>query len=120
MPWLAPDQIRPRANFREKIGMKRWAEQVEGLVGSLAGKRVGVDIWDLNMEAAIREVFPKTDIRRRLSKRADAREGNQNAGRNHLPEDRQRDYRGGAGSRARSIYAPESRSAKSWRLPGKR
>jgi len=42
MPWLSPDQIRPRANFREKIGMKRWAEQVEGLVGSLAGKRVGI------------------------------------------------------------------------------
>ena len=33
MPWLAPDQVRPRANFREKIGMKRWAEQVEGLDG---------------------------------------------------------------------------------------
>ena len=62
MPWLSPDQIRPRANFREKIGMKRWAEQVEGLVGSLSGKRVGVDIWDLNMEAAIREVFPKTEF----------------------------------------------------------
>jgi len=26
MPWLSPDQIRPRANFREKVGMKRWAE----------------------------------------------------------------------------------------------
>jgi len=35
---------------------------VEGLVGSLAGKRVGIDIWDLNMEAAIREVFPKTEF----------------------------------------------------------
>ena len=56
----AKEQIRPRANFREKVGMKRWAEQVEGLVGSLAGKRVGIDIWDLNMEAAIREAFPKT------------------------------------------------------------
>ena len=62
MPWLSPDQIRPRANFREKIGMKRWAEQVEGLVGSLAGKRVGIDIWDINMEKAIREVFPKTEF----------------------------------------------------------
>ena len=62
MPWLSPDQIRPRANFREKIGMKRWAEQVEGLVGSLSGKRVGIDIWDINMEAAIREVFPKTEF----------------------------------------------------------
>jgi Xaa-Pro aminopeptidase len=24
MPWLTADQIRPRANFREKVGMKRW------------------------------------------------------------------------------------------------
>ena len=60
MPWLTKDQIRPRANFREKVGMKRWAEQVEGLVGSLAGKKVGIDIWDINMENAIRETFPKT------------------------------------------------------------
>ncbi|HLT02652.1 MAG TPA: Xaa-Pro peptidase family protein [Geminicoccaceae bacterium] len=62
MPWLSPDQILPRANFREPIGMKRWAEQVEGLIGSLAGKRVGVDIWDLNLEAAIRATFPKTEF----------------------------------------------------------
>ena len=33
---------------------------MEGLIGSLAGKRVGIDIWDINMEAAIRDVFPKT------------------------------------------------------------
>lgn len=56
------EQIQPRANFREPIGMKRWAEQVEGLIGSLAGKRVGIDIWDLNMEAAIRETFPNTEF----------------------------------------------------------
>jgi Xaa-Pro aminopeptidase len=62
MPWLNPDQIQPRANFREKIGIKRWADQVESFVGSLAGKRVGVDIWDLNMEASIRETFPKTQF----------------------------------------------------------
>src|ERR1700731_2094918 len=61
-PLLGPEQIPPRANFREKIGMKGWAEQVEGLVGSLAGKRVGIDIWDINMENAIREVFPKTEF----------------------------------------------------------
>jgi Xaa-Pro dipeptidase len=62
MPWLSPEQIQPRANFREKIGMKRWTEQVEGLVGSLAGKRVGVDLWDLNLEAALRQTFPKTEF----------------------------------------------------------
>lgn len=62
MPWLDKDQIQPRANFREPIGMKRWAEQVEGFVGSLAGKRVGIDIWDINMEKAIRATFPQTEF----------------------------------------------------------
>jgi Xaa-Pro dipeptidase len=42
--------------------MKLWAEQVEGFVGSLKGKKVGIDIWDLNMEAAIRETFPDTEF----------------------------------------------------------
>ncbi len=60
MPWLDKDQIQPRANFREPAAMKRWAEQVEGFIGSLAGKTIGVDIWDLNLEAAIRETFPKS------------------------------------------------------------
>jgi len=62
MPWFKPEQIQPRANFRETVGMKRWAEQVEGFVGSLRGKKVGVDIWDLNMEKAIRETFPQTEF----------------------------------------------------------
>jgi Xaa-Pro dipeptidase len=60
MPWLDKDQIQPRANFREPAAMKRWAEQVEGFVGSLAGKTIGIDIWDLNLEKAIRETFPKS------------------------------------------------------------
>lgn len=62
MPWLDPEQIQPRANFRERVGMKRWAEQLEHLVGSLEGKRVGVDIWDLNLERALREALPKTEF----------------------------------------------------------
>ena len=62
MTWLSEEQIQPRANFREPIGMKRWAEQVEGFIGSLAGKKVGIDIWDINMEKAIRETFPKTEF----------------------------------------------------------
>lgn len=60
MPWLDKDQIQPRANFREPAAMKRWAQQVESFVGSLDGKTIGVDIWDLNLEAAIRETFPKS------------------------------------------------------------
>ena len=38
MPWFDKDQIQPRANFRETVGMKRWAEQVEQFVGSLEGQ----------------------------------------------------------------------------------
>jgi Xaa-Pro aminopeptidase len=60
MPWLTADQIKPRANFREPAAMRKWAEQVEHLVGSLAGKRIGIDIWDINLEAALRETFPKS------------------------------------------------------------
>jgi Xaa-Pro aminopeptidase len=62
MPWLNPEQIKPRANFREPAAMRRWAEQVESLVGSLAGKRVGIDIWDINLENALRATLPKTEF----------------------------------------------------------
>ena len=62
MPWLTGDQIQPRANFREPAAMRKWAQQVEHLVGSLDGKRVGIDIWDINLEAALRETFPKTEF----------------------------------------------------------
>lgn len=62
MPWLTDDQIQPRANFREPAAMRKWARQVEHLVGSLDGKRVGIDIWDINLENALRETFPKTEF----------------------------------------------------------
>jgi Xaa-Pro aminopeptidase len=60
MPWLSEEQILPRANFREPIGMKRWASEVEGSVGSLDGKVVGVDLWSPTLEKELREAFPKT------------------------------------------------------------
>jgi Xaa-Pro aminopeptidase len=62
MTWMSEDQIQPRANFREPIGMKRWAEQVEAQVGSLAGKVVGVDLWSPTLEKELREAFPKTEF----------------------------------------------------------
>ncbi len=62
MPWLDPEQIQPRANLREEIGMRGWAAQVESCVGSLAGKRVGVDIWDPVLEKTLREALPKTEF----------------------------------------------------------
>lgn len=62
MPWLAPEQVQPRANFREPIGMRRWTEQIEHFIGSLDGKRVGVDLWDPPLEAALKETFPNTEF----------------------------------------------------------
>ncbi|MGH9437782.1 MAG: aminopeptidase P family N-terminal domain-containing protein, partial [Terriglobia bacterium] len=63
MSWINPEQVQPRANFREPVAMKRWAEQLESFIGPLSGKRVGVDFWDLNLEAAIRSTFPKTEFK---------------------------------------------------------
>lgn len=62
MPWMSKEQILPRANFRETVGVKRWADQVKGAVGNLDGKVVGVDIWSPTVEKEIREAFPKTEF----------------------------------------------------------
>lgn len=62
MPWLSHDQILPRANFRESVGMKRWAAEVESNVGSLKGKVVGVDLWSPTLEKELREAFPHTEF----------------------------------------------------------
>ena len=62
MPWLDADQIQPRANFREPIGIKRWVSHVESLVGSLAGKVVGVDLWSPTLESEMRSALPSTEF----------------------------------------------------------
>ena len=62
MTWMDPSQIHPRANFREKVGMKKWAAQVEDITGSLRGKRVGIDLWSPLMEEQLKEAFPDTEF----------------------------------------------------------
>ena len=58
MPWLSPEQIQPRANFREIAGIKEFAERVTGLLGSLRDKTIGVDIYTPSMAAGLQEAFP--------------------------------------------------------------
>jgi len=58
MPWLPPDSVQPRANFREKDGVAAWADRVESLVGSLKGKTIGVDLWTPTLEELLRQRFP--------------------------------------------------------------
>jgi Xaa-Pro aminopeptidase len=62
MPWLTGECLQPRANFREAVGIKKWADSVESLVGSLAGKTVGVDLWSPTLEKGLREAFPDTEF----------------------------------------------------------
>jgi Xaa-Pro dipeptidase len=62
MPWIAPEQLQPRANFREEVGIRKWAETVESLVGSLAGKTIGVDLWSVTLEQGLRAAFPDTEF----------------------------------------------------------
>jgi Xaa-Pro aminopeptidase len=60
MGWLSEDSIQPRANFREQVGMRKWADQVKALVGDLDGKTIGVDLWGIPLEEQIRAAFPKS------------------------------------------------------------
>lgn len=62
MPWMRPEQLQPRANFREAVGIKKWAERVKGLVGSLNGKKIGVDLWTPTMVRALEEAFPGAEF----------------------------------------------------------
>ncbi len=62
MTWMDPGTIHPRANFREKVGMKKWAALVEDITGPLAGRRVGIDLWSPLMEEQLKEAFPTTEF----------------------------------------------------------
>lgn len=62
MPWLSEDCLQPRANFREDVGIRKWAETVEGLLGSIAGKVIGVDLWSPTLEDGLRRAFPTRSL----------------------------------------------------------
>lgn len=62
MRWLSDECLRPRANFREDVGIRKWAQSVESAVGSLDGKVVGVDLWNLTLEEGLRRAFPNTQF----------------------------------------------------------
>ncbi|HEY4094873.1 MAG TPA: Xaa-Pro peptidase family protein [Baekduia sp.] len=60
MKWLSEECLRPRANFREDVGIRKWADSVEEVTGSLAGKTIGIDLWNLTLEEGLRKAFPDT------------------------------------------------------------
>ena len=62
MPWLSDECLQPRANFREEVGIRKWADSVESIVGSLAGKVIGVDLWTPTLEEGLRQAFPDSSF----------------------------------------------------------
>jgi Xaa-Pro aminopeptidase len=62
MPWLSEDSIQPRANFREEVGIRKWAEKVGSLVGDLDGATIGVDLWTPTLEEHLRAAFPNCEF----------------------------------------------------------
>lgn len=53
MLWLLEDCLRLCANFCEDVGICKWVEGVEDVVGSLAGKTVGIDFWSVMLEEGL-------------------------------------------------------------------
>ena len=62
MPWLRPDQIMPRANFRESVGIAKFCDMVKGKLGDLKGKTVGIDICTPVMLKEFQRCFPETNF----------------------------------------------------------
>jgi Xaa-Pro aminopeptidase len=62
MPWLSPKQIKPRANFREAVGIELFANMVKEELGDLKGKKIGVDLWTPVMTKVFAKVFPHSEI----------------------------------------------------------
>ena len=58
MPWLSQDQIKPRANFRESVGISKFCDMVKAELGDLNGKVIGVDLWTPVMRDVFEKSFP--------------------------------------------------------------
>src|SRR5208337_4494747 len=62
MPWLTPKQIKPRANFREAVGIQLFADMVKEELGDLKGKKIGIDLWTPVMTREFAKAFPNSEI----------------------------------------------------------
>lgn len=63
MPWMAPENIRPRANLRESSGVKQWVSEAKEVVDIQEGTRIGVDLWDPTISRLLREALPRVEFR---------------------------------------------------------
>lgn len=58
MPWMATDQIQPRPNVREAIGIRRWIERIQAVLGHDVSGAIGVDLWTPSMADALGSALP--------------------------------------------------------------
>ena len=93
MPWIHPDNIMGRPFIRTEGGTKKWAEEIKGKIGKLAEGKIGVDLLSFGLSQWLPKCFPKAqfvDGKEVL----DLRQGDQDQGRDRMPEDRDDDHRG--------------------------
>ena len=63
MPWMDKEQIREiNINWREYLGLKEWADDLQSLVGDLRGKKIGVDLMTVTMLRKLEEIFPESEL----------------------------------------------------------
>jgi Xaa-Pro aminopeptidase len=64
MPWLADEQLQPRANLREGVeGAQVWVDRLKGLLGSdLKNQKIGVDIWTPGMGKIFQSALPTCEF----------------------------------------------------------
>lgn len=53
MLWLLEECLCLCVNFCEDVGIRKWVEGVEDVVGSLVGKIVGIDFWSVTFEEGL-------------------------------------------------------------------
>lgn len=62
MPWMDPDHVRPRANFREVSGVRKWVDEASDVLNFDDVTRIGVDIWDPKITDALNNALPHVEF----------------------------------------------------------
>lgn len=62
MPWMEPENIRPRANLREESGVRQWVGEAKDVVDIDADTRIGVDLWDPRITSLLQQELPQVEF----------------------------------------------------------
>jgi Xaa-Pro aminopeptidase len=62
MPWIRPENITERPFIRTEGGTKKWADEMQAKLGTLAEGKIGVDIWTKGLSDWLPACFPKAEF----------------------------------------------------------